>query len=112
MIFLKRLALPIAAAAAFFAFDLRVAELPSEMAGETARSQVTLSLGSQAEASPYRRSVRRTARRTARRTTARQNYIRSLPGGCALRGAYHYCGGVYYQPVVQGGATVYVVVYP
>lgn len=49
---------------------------------------------------------RRVARRTARRTA----YRTSLPGGCVRRNAYWYCGGVYYQPVVQNGATVYVVV--
>ncbi|MEO0761460.1 MAG: hypothetical protein AAFZ09_06575 [Pseudomonadota bacterium] len=60
-----------------------------------------------------RRVSRRTARRTSRRTTARHNaYINTLPGGCVLRAGYHYCGGVYYQPVVQSGATVYVVVNP
>jgi hypothetical protein len=35
-----------------------------------------------------------------------------LPAGCAWRAPYHYCGGVYYQPVVEGGATVYIVVNP
>ena len=57
-------------------------------------------------------SVAGVSRRTARRTVRRQAYIHSLPGGCPLRGAYYYCGGVYYQPVVQNGATVYIVVNP
>lgn len=74
-------------------------------------STVTLSM-SQAEAQRARRSVRRTARRTARRTSARMNYRQSLPGGCVRRRAYYYCGGLYYEPVVQGGQTVYVVVNP
>jgi hypothetical protein len=65
-----------------------------------------------AEARPARRVARRTARRTTRRTSARINYYASLPAGCVLHGAYHYCGGVYYQPVVQDGATVYVIVTP
>lgn len=65
-----------------------------------------------AEAQNYRAQSRRVSRRTARRTTRRHSYIRSLPAGCVLRGAYHYCGGVYYQPVVQSGATVYIVVTP
>ena len=65
-----------------------------------------LSLGvSQAEAQTYRAHTRRVARRTARRTSARQSHISTLPGGCVLRGVYHYCGGGYYQPEVQGGAT-------
>jgi hypothetical protein len=69
-----------------------------------------------AEAGPRlrqnRRVARRTARRTARRVNRRQNYFNALPGGCVLRAGYHYCGGVYYQPLVQGGRTVYVVVNP
>ncbi len=65
-----------------------------------------------AEALPARRVARRTARRTSRRTTARMNYYSSLPAGCPLRGAYYYCGGVYYQPVVRGGSTTYVIVNP
>ena len=78
---------------------------------------VSVSLGlAGAEAQNWRaqnrRVARRTARRTSRRTSARVNYYNSLPAGCALRGAYHYCGGVYYQPVVQAGRTVYVIVTP
>ncbi|GMG81555.1 hypothetical protein LNKW23_07680 [Paralimibaculum aggregatum] len=65
-----------------------------------------------AAAQTVRAVSRRTARRTSRRTSRRQAYIHSLPGGCVLRGGYHYCGGVYYRPVVQNGATVYVVVTP
>jgi len=53
---------------------------------------------------------RRVARRTARRTTRRNTYINTLPAGCVRRNAYWYCGGIYYQPVVQDGRTVYVVV--
>jgi hypothetical protein len=56
-----------------------------------------------------RRTARRTARRTSRRTTRRLN---TLPGGCARRSGYYYCGGVYYQPIVENGSTVYVVVNP
>lgn len=59
-----------------------------------------------------RRVARRTARRTSRRTAARQDYLRALPGGCVRRNAYYYCGGVYYQPIVQDGATVYIIVNP
>lgn len=60
---------------------------------------------------PYAQT-RRVARRTSRRTARRQSYLRSLPAGCVRRGGYWYCGGVYYQSVVQDGATVYVVVNP
>ena len=52
-----------------------------------------------------RRTTRRTTRRTVRRLTV-------LPAGCAWRAPYHYCGGVYYQPVVEAGTTVYIVVNP
>lgn len=69
-------------------------------------------LGPQEAAAQVRGEVRRTARRTSRRTSRRQSYIHSLPGGCARRGAYYYCGGVYYQPQVRDGATVYIVVNP
>jgi hypothetical protein len=70
-----------------------------------------ISLGvSEAEALPYHRRVaRRTARRTSRRVARRHAF---LPAGCPLTGAYYYCGGVYYQPVVESGSTVYVVVTP
>ncbi len=60
-----------------------------------------------------RGQVRRTSRRTARRTTRRVNRRTSLPSsGCAWRAPYHYCGGVYYQPIVESGTTVYIVVNP
>lgn len=59
-----------------------------------------------------RGQVRRTSRRTARRTTRRVIRRNTLPSGCAWRAPYHYCGGVYYQPVVESGTTVYIVVYP
>ena len=54
----------------------------------------------------------RTTRRVARRTTRRVVRRNTLPHGCAWRAPYHYCGGVYYQPVVENNVTVYVVVYP
>lgn len=56
-----------------------------------------------------RHAARRTARRTTRRTVRR---LTRLPAGCYWRAPYHYCGGVYYQPVVEGGTTVYIVVNP
>lgn len=56
-----------------------------------------------------RHAARRTARRTTRRTVRR---LTVLPAGCYWRAPYHYCGGVYYQPVVEGGTTVYIVVNP
>ncbi len=52
------------------------------------------------------------ARRTTRRTIRRIHYYRVLPAGCYWRAPYHYCGGVYYQPTVQNGLTVYVIVNP
>lgn len=82
---------------------------------QAARTGVVLTAPA-AQAQTYRaedrRVARRTARRTSRRVTARNDYLRTLPGGCARRGAYYYCGGVYYQPIVQDGATVYIVVNP
>ncbi len=53
-------------------------------------------------------------RRTARRVVVRRAVIRRtvLPRSCLWRAPYHYCGGVYYQPIVESGTTVYVVVYP
>ena len=58
------------------------------------------------------RHARRTTRRVARRTTRRVIRIHTLPHACAWRAPYHYCGGVYYEPVVETGTTVYIVVYP
>ncbi len=62
---------------------------------------------SQAEAGPARRTTRRVARRTTRRVVRRHVV---LPAGCPLAGAYYYCGGVYYEEVVEDGVTVYIVV--
>ncbi len=59
-----------------------------------------------------RRHARRTTRRVARRTTIRVIRRHSLPYGCAWRAPYHYCGGVYYEPIVESGTTVYIIVYP
>ncbi len=59
-----------------------------------------------------RRHARRTTRRVVRRTTIRVIRRHSLPGRCAWHAPYHYCGGVYYQPIVESGTTVYIVVYP
>jgi hypothetical protein len=44
------------------------------------------------------------------RGAAAVNYINRLPYACPYAGAYYNCGGVYYQPVMQGGTTVYVIV--
>ena len=54
----------------------------------------------------------RTTRRVARRTTRRVIRRHTLPGGCVWRAPYHYCGGVYYEPVVESGTTIYIIVYP
>ncbi|MEO0624887.1 MAG: hypothetical protein AAFU49_21750 [Pseudomonadota bacterium] len=105
---LKHIALPLAAIAAFFSYDMRI----NRSLGSATLPSVAVTFATPVAAQTIRAQSRRVARRTARRTTRRQSYIRSLPAGCALRGAYHYCGGVYYQPVVQDGATVYIVVNP
>ncbi len=54
----------------------------------------------------------RTTRRVARRTTRRVIRRSTLPHSCVWHSPFYYCGGVYYQPVVQSGVTVYIVVYP
>ncbi len=73
-------------------------------------TRVLLSFGGgEAVAAAARRAVRRTSRRTSRRVARRHS---ALPHGCPLVGAYYYCGGVYYQPVVENGSTVYIVVTP
>ncbi len=63
---------------------------------------------SEAEAA-FRAQTRRVARRTTRRVVRRHVV---LPAGCPLAGAYYYCGGVYYEEVVEDGVTVYIVVMP
>ena len=57
-------------------------------------------------------SVAGVARRTTRRTVRRINYYSALPTGCYWRAPYHYCGGVYYEPTVQNGRDVYIIVNP
>ncbi len=79
----------------------------SSRSGLTMPVEVTFS-----KAYAGRGHVRRTSRRVARRTTRRAIRRHSLPHGCAWRAPYHYCGGVYYQPIVESGTTVYIVVYP
>ncbi len=59
-----------------------------------------------------RAHARRTTRRVARRTTRRVIMRHTLSAGGLWRAPYHYCGGVYYQPIVESGTTVYIVVYP
>jgi hypothetical protein len=68
-----------------------------------------LSIATDSAYAAPRHAARRTARRTTRRTVRR---LTVLPAGCVWRAPYHYCGGVYYQPVVEGGTTVYIVVNP
>ena len=74
-------------------------------------TQIALGVGEATAAARHqaRRVSRRTARRTSRRVARRHA---ALPMGCPLAGAYYYCGGVYYQPVVESGTTVYVIVTP
>ena len=73
----------------------------------------TVQVGYSGALAAPRHHVRRVSRRTSRRTAARTSaYLHALPAGCVWRAPYHYCGGVYYQPVQQSGQTVYVVVNP
>lgn len=54
--------------------------------------------------------VRPVVRAPIVRGAARVAYINSLPYACPYVGAYYNCGGVYYQPVMQDGTTVYIIV--
>ncbi len=54
----------------------------------------------------------RRGRRIARRTTIRVIRHLTLPRSCVWYAPYHYCGGVYYQPIVESNVTVYIVVNP
>lgn len=72
----------------------------SSLLGLTLPVEVTISKAYAAR----RGYARRTTRRVVRRAT--------LPGGCVWRSPYHYCGGIYYRPIVENGTTVYIVVYP
>ena len=79
----------------------------------TDQTSMYVLLGIAEAAAAPRHHVRRVSRRTARRTTRRTVYRHSvLPVGCPLVGAYYYCGGMYYQPVVESGATYYIIVTP
>lgn len=80
----------------------------SSLLGLTLPVEVTISKAYAAR----RGYVRRTSRRVARRTTRRVVRRATLPGGCVWRSPYHYCGGIYYRPIVENGTTVYIVVYP
>ncbi|WP_026379556.1 hypothetical protein [Afifella pfennigii] len=85
--------------------------MPSDGGEDGGKAAVSIELAMpSALAQPYhnRGVARRTARRTSRRVVRRN----TLPAGCAWRAPYHYCGGVYYQPVVESGRTVYIVVNP
>lgn len=82
-----------------------VAEVSMEPAPTATQLAVALTVG-QAHAAP-RNVARRTSRRTARRVVRRNSVA-----GCAPYRAYYNCGGVYYQPVVENGTTVYIVVNP
>ncbi|MDN3720206.1 hypothetical protein QW131_15845 [Roseibium salinum] len=82
-----------------------VAEVSVEPTPAASQLALVLTTG-QAYAAP-----RNVARRTSRRTT-RRVVNRTSVAGCNAYRAYYNCGGVYYQPVVQNGTTVYVVVNP
>jgi len=83
-----------------------------EFSVDSSQSGFPISVTVSQAAADCRGEVRREVRRTARRTARRQAHLRSLPRGCPLVGPYYYCGGVYYQSVVQNGATVYIIVNP
>jgi hypothetical protein len=63
-----------------------------------------------------RNEVRREVRRTIRRIERRHQHHRVLPRGCSLvvkRGQRSwFCGGIYYQELLDGGKTVYIIVTP
>ena len=65
----------------------------------------------QAGRAQARRGTRRVSRRTSRRTSRRVARRHSI-AGCGLYMTYYNCGGVYYQPYVENGVTVYIVVTP
>jgi len=100
------------AAVVGFSAEIEVREIRG--VGE-AQLKVTLA-GSSAEARVGRPatplSVAGVARRTTRRTLRRLHYYSALPAGCYWRAPYHYCGGIYYEPVIQDGTTVYIIVNP
>ena len=80
----------------------------SSVSGNTTSLEVSISKAHAARRGRGRRTGRRVARRTTRRIIRRA----VLPRSCLWRAPYHYCGGVYYQPIVESGTTVYIVVYP
>ena len=80
----------------------------SSVSGNTMSLEVSISKAYAARRGRGRRTTRRVARRTTRRIVRRA----VLPRSCLWRAPYHYCGGVYYQPIVESGTTVYIVVYP
>lgn len=82
-----------------------VADVSVEPTPAATQLAVVVTVG-QAHAAP-RNVARRTSRRTARRVVRRTSIA-----GCAPYRAYYNCGGVYYQPVVENGTTVYIVVNP
>ena len=86
----------------------------SSVSGNTMSLEVSISKAYAARRGRgHRRAhARRTTRRVARRTTRRVVRRAVLPGGCLWRAPYHYCGGIYYRPIVESGTTVYIVVYP
>ncbi len=111
---LKFVTLGLIGCALGFAGNLEVNKI-SGTSGSTKTFEVAVS---KAYAAKKRKRARRTKRQTKRRNKRirrRARHVRRarLPGGCAWRAPYHYCGGIYYQPVVESGTTVaYVVVYP
>ena len=105
---MKTIATTMVAAGMVFALSTEVRIEPLS----TSSGLAGLSLSFAPAIAVTRGEVRRTSRRTSRRTTRRVVRRTTLPAGCAFRAPYYYCGGVYYQPIVESGTTVYIVVNP
>jgi hypothetical protein len=81
------------------------------LAGVEALARVGRPLTPVSVAGVHRRTRRRTRRRVYTGVAIGATYY-GLPYGCGpsmMVGPRYYCGGIYYNPVVQGGTTVYVV---
>ncbi|KZL15546.1 hypothetical protein [Pseudovibrio sp. Ad26] len=99
-------ALTIAAVALSVGYTVDYNPRPSQL-GTKSISPISFKIGEANAQTAERNAARRTARRTSRRVNRRQDIA-----GCTPYNAYYNCGGVYYQAVVENGATVYVVVNP
>lgn len=100
----------IAVLPAIFAAGVLLSPQGHERSSQSGPAGIGVALGvSAAHAGPAVRKKRRTVRRHA--------YYYSLPRGCAARVIggirYHYCGGIYYQPLLDdAGKSAYIIVNP